>query len=355
VISYLTLNLTADHPVAIQPAGGTSTVTVSAGSSAVYYGSDPGVSATNNQGAIAAGASASFTGQTWLRSAGLSSVVVATDSTAPTVVGAGDNVNFITGVSNAGVLADYRSGSASSPDTNPSSVVKVSRTMAVTSTPHGDGSEENVGIFSAVQAAAANTVQPVAIKGAARGSGPLCGVYGEARQTAVGSGGAAVGAFVVGYAFAPGTRAQGLQAQPTNSTGSDHTVTAGGAEGTIGVFVYASGANRCAVGVEVTNSIPSAHAFDVGFHVTSANGGAAVTAAFQDDSSAVASHVINGSHTLGIDFSAGTFSGAIFKTPAASEAATASAGAIASPGNFAGFLSFQDHTGTIRKIPYFAA
>lgn len=79
-VSYFNLMLTTDHPVAIQPGGGTATVTNAAGSASLYYGSDPGVSSTNNQGTIAAGGSQAFTQQTWIRSAGLSSVTVAVDS-----------------------------------------------------------------------------------------------------------------------------------------------------------------------------------------------------------------------------------------------------------------------------------
>jgi hypothetical protein len=78
--SYLTLTLTTDHAVAVQPGGGTATVAVTSGSS-VYYGSDPQVSATQNNGSIVLGTPVAFTSPVWIRSAGpLSNVTVAFDS-----------------------------------------------------------------------------------------------------------------------------------------------------------------------------------------------------------------------------------------------------------------------------------
>ena len=64
-MNVLSLMVTADHPVPVEPNGGTATVTVNSGGP-LYYADTPQVSPSNNQGSISAGSSQQLTSQTWL-------------------------------------------------------------------------------------------------------------------------------------------------------------------------------------------------------------------------------------------------------------------------------------------------
>ena len=115
---------------------------------------------------------------------------------------------------------------------------------------------------------------------------------------------------VFAYANATGSKssATGVNSVIANNTANDCPyagLSPGGAScSEIGVFQQSIGAKLHTAGMLLYSNSGQ---FDVGY---AAWAGSIKTATFQDDSSAVTSYKINGSHTNGIDLSAGTYSGA---------------------------------------------
>lgn len=81
----ISLEITADHAVPVEPLGGTATVQVQSGGT-VFYADNPQVSSSNNQGSITAGSSLSFTTQAWIISTTLATVLVTQTNSVPSSV-----------------------------------------------------------------------------------------------------------------------------------------------------------------------------------------------------------------------------------------------------------------------------
>lgn len=269
----------------------------------------------------------------------------------------GDNVNLVLApVPPIGSSLDYRQGNQANPDTSLNPPIKVSRTINIlNSAITGDGSAQVAAISgTSTELIGPNQVQPVGVYGAAIGSGAVVGTYGFARSTGTTRAGKAVGSFGQGQGNAAGTGAQGGQFIVWNLSGSDNVVAPTTIESFIGHLITPLGNNKSAVGLEIAAPTSPA-SFDVGLHLSGANGGlSAVTAGIQDDSHATTAYVINGTHTTGIDFSGATLTNT-FKFPAfAGAGATTPTLGTTGPmttATPAGFVKVLTSTGSTGYIP----
>lgn len=115
------------HPLLIEPYGGSAIVSVDASGGTVYFADNWQVSSTSNQGSIAPGATSTFTANTWITSAGVTTpVVVATTSiydewasVNPTTIGVGSATVDATGASSGSMLVYSASTSKFEPRNQP--------------------------------------------------------------------------------------------------------------------------------------------------------------------------------------------------------------------------------------------
>src|SRR5436190_8306730 len=239
-------------------------------------------------------------------------------------LGTGDEPAINGGTVFAPQLMRVLKGTSGAPITTMGSLVKLARTIAVTgATAGGEGSDGLSTLHVQAEGTAACQVQPIAVFGYANnvgtvngGSGALadaCGVYGKANINAGGIGNAIGGFFLGGRRgtnSAAGARA--LDVVVTNAgTTSNHAYNANGTEQTIGIFLNAFTGSRVAAGMVLGNAWSTL--FDTGY---AAAQNSVFQTAFRDDSSAVTSFLVTGTHTNGIDLTGGTFTGAAIKTAA---------------------------------------
>lgn len=234
-------------------------------------------------------------------------------------------------------LLSARVGTAGSPDTTPGAVVRIERKSQVDdSLLTGDGAEELAALSVTHKGTASSPHQPVAVLGQAEASGTQNGAGGRMpdatagyfRGVVSGSGtGGGIGIFAGGNTTSAYGKATGAEIYVYNGTGTDHSVNPSGAPTTCGIWMNANG-GRVAVAFNIGHGF--GEQFETGFH---ANAGSILNATFRDDSDAVdsirilgshtyayrdyststASIRLDGSYTVGIDLSGGTFgSGAIF-------------------------------------------
>ena len=372
----MTFDVYSDHADQVVLLGAPQLTISNVAGSTLYYADNDKVSASNNQGSLTAGNAATFTQTTWIISASRTTVTVTYPTLTDLESGGGDNLDLESSEGpTSGQALDYRYGTAGVPDATNNPVVKISRTLAIpAANVHaiGDANASAFGVHAI--GTAGNQVQVTTLTAFARNVGTAGGTSKDGNATSPDAvalqgfariQGSGVGAAIpiVGIAHvdtATAKAANSCQLFVYNDSGSDSAVSTTAQAFARGISLYSYGANLGGIGLEIVGPVGSqGNQFDVGVHATGQTAGSFTggikTAFLQDDSTAVTSLKVNGSHTVGVDFSGGTFSGAILKTPAASEATSATAGANgAVPAQVVGYIVFQDHSGTSRKIPYFA-
>ena len=240
-------------------------------------------------------------------------------------VGSGDNFGILTsGVTPA--LQKLALGTVASPDGGLQPVLKVTRVLSMASTvPTGDGSEQLAAINGIAWGNAANQVQPVGIFGGAKNSGTVnnggaampdaVGVYGVGDILSGGVGSGIGGVFAGRKESGAGAaaRARGLEIASQNYTGVDDTWP-GGTTSFVsvlssGIHIDSQGTGNSAVAIAVNHSSGTGKQFDVGLGFTGENNGGTIgpvkTTTIQDDSNAVNSLLINGTHTVAVGVKAG--------------------------------------------------
>ena len=231
-------------------------------------------------------------------------------------IGTGDNVTAWT-AGTAGQLLDIREGTAASPDTTQNPIVKVSRTVQMSSTgiDPSDGADFAAGIISVVSGTATNEVQTVGVVGYARsastvavpsGADDACGLYGVGRITGSGTG-YGIGCFVQGRRDTDTGRALGLEIQCGNYTATAGTYNSTGASLTMGLWINAVGDSDSGAGIEFGGyrQFKVGIAFN-GMTNLSAGIGGVADSSIRDDCTSAVSMDIRGTHaTAAIRVAAG--------------------------------------------------
>lgn len=222
-------------------------------------------------------------------------------------------------------LIDVRSGTGTSPDTTDGVLVHVSRRLNLaTGTEGGDGHYASAALAVDISDVATNVVQPVALYSTAitRSTAATVGLLAADATGNYGVGWATgasihkgIGGFFLGRCDSTAAGANGnvsgVQIAAENLTANDATVISAGFSGG-GVWITAGNAkSKVATAIEIGNSGGGAGAgakgglFDIGLHingqVANGNTGPIDTASIQDDSNAITSLVINGTHTRAVD------------------------------------------------------
>lgn len=140
----------------------------------------------------------------------------------PEIVGSGDNLSLFSATT--AQMFQLSLGTASSPDTTVNPVMKVSRTIDLTTGQITGAGPDNCAAFAAYcKGTAANQVQPIGVLGTAiqLGTGDALGVQGISQQFAAG-GGCAIGGFFNGITEAGASgNANGVQIDVENFTAED--------------------------------------------------------------------------------------------------------------------------------------
>lgn len=234
------------------------------------------------------------------------------------IIGSGDSQS-IYAATTAQLLAISR-GAAANPDATLGPLLKVERLINIAeSAVAGDGGEQLAAILGIGVGTAACEVQPVGVYGGAKtsstaaggtaGGNDACGVYGVGRITGSGTG-VGIGAFFNGRRDTATGKLTGVEVSADNNVASADTYTPSAFNATNGIWLHANGLARAAVGLAIGN--PFNVQFDVGIGILSqGTGGPVLTTSFRDDSSAVNSILINGTHTVAIGVAAGAGYGVI--------------------------------------------
>jgi hypothetical protein len=231
-------------------------------------------------------------------------VATGTDA-ASQAIGTGDALSIF--VATTAQLYAIKKGTAASPDTSLGALFKVERTVNIAlASVTGDGGEQMPAIMGICAGTAANEAQPVGVLGAAKsgytgsaaGKGDACGVYGIARFISTGNVGTAIGGYFHGRRDVSTGRANGLEARCDNRTGTDGTYNSTGFSNTSGIWVTAGGETGRVSGVGLAFGLVESAQWDVGIGFTKIGGVSSIkTKSFSDDSDALTSIQINGSHT----------------------------------------------------------
>lgn len=231
-------------------------------------------------------------------------------ATGRTTLGVGDNVTAWS-VGTTGQLLHVLRGTASSPDTTQNPVVKVSRTMQMSSTgvAPSDGGDQAAGILSVVTGTASNEVQTVGVAGFAKnvstsvatsGAGDACGIYGIGAVSGSGTG-VGIGAYFQGRRETATGSLTGVEIQAGNYSGSAGSYSSLGFSGTTGLWLNANGDADSGVGIAISN--PFGYQFKVGIgftaQVAGAKTGGVADSSIRDDSQSTVSIDIRGTHSGG--------------------------------------------------------
>jgi len=255
--------------------------------------------------------------------------------------GAGGNVKTSTGsgtdvahwtASITGQLAEWKQGTSGDPLTARGPTIKVSRTQQITratieASPASAGTageDQLAAIMGINKALDGDETQPVGVGGFAynasttnpggSGSHPdACGIVGEGRITGSGVG-VGIGGFFLGRRDATTGKANGIEVHCQN-LGAASAYTSTGFSDSVGIWLNCSGAADSASGITVSNAFGRQFENGLSFtaQVASALTGGVRERAICDDSSAVTSYAVRGSHTTGIDFHEGAFSSAMMR------------------------------------------
>jgi len=224
----------------------------------------------------------------------------------------GEDVTFYSSV--AAQVARIRHGTTAAPNKTPGPTVRVSRTEALTRAQieaiggaGTDGGEQCAAIIGLNSGTAATEVQSVGVYGAAKNVSTLhtqadaCGIYGAGRSLS-GCTGAGFGGFFIGRRDSSSGRATGIEVHTYNDGAADSYVSTG-ANSTKGMWINCGGAADSAAGILFGQT--TGRQWDVGIAFNAqVNGvtGGVKTASIRDDSTAITTLDVRGSHTYGIDF-----------------------------------------------------
>ena len=187
--------------------------------------------------------------------------------------GTGDNLTNQLASPATGQLLEFAIGTVASPDTTLNPVLKVNRTLSLTSAVvTGDAGEQAAAIHGITKGDANTQIQTVGVLGSAQNYGTAkgstdspdaCAVYGLGRI--LGSGiGVGIGGFFRGQADSANGLMTGLQAQTYNNTGRDDNVATSNFANSAIMWLWAAGPNRTGEGVSFAN--PFGQQTDVGWH-----------------------------------------------------------------------------------------
>jgi hypothetical protein len=238
----------------------------------------------------------------------------------------GDNVLFYQAASadSTGQLLHVAKGTSGSPNTVTSPVLKVARTMEVSSSGFdGDGVEPCSAILGVGSGTASNDGQVVGVAGLAKsasttvassGGDDACGLYGVGRITGSGTG-TGIGAFVAGRRDTDTAKVSAIEIACANYTATAGTYNTSGFSNTQGIWMNAVGDSDSAAGMVVGNAFGRQFKVGIGFtgQVTGGKTGGAADASIRDDGNATTVFDVNGSHTNILDTQGATISGQLFK------------------------------------------
>jgi hypothetical protein len=223
----------------------------------------------------------------------------------PLTLGSGDAIT----VFNATTPQDLNvlDGTAAAPDASANPLIKVQRTMQVSSAGFtGDGFENCAAILGTGLGTVTNDGQVVGVAGAAQsssttvasaGGADTCGIYGIGRVTGAGIG-SGRGGFFNGRRETNTAGASGIEVSCDNQTVTAGTYSSTTYSATNGIWLHATGTADSGVGLAIGN--PFGVQFQVGIgipaQVVGGKTGGISTASFRDDGSAATSILINGTH-----------------------------------------------------------
>ena len=232
-----------------------------------------------------------------------------------TVTGSGDLVGVYTaGI--AGRMVDARDGTAAAPITASGPTFKVSRTEQITQATleavggaNTDGGEQVAAIMGASTALGASQTQPVGVMGSATNAGTslvptggakpdACGIYGIGRALSGGVG-VGIGGFFVGRRDSDSGYANSVELHAANYGVSDAAYVSTGFSASLGAWINCSGNADSGAAIVVSNAF--GRQFEVGLaftaQVTSAKTGGVRVTSIRDDSTALTSINIKGTHS----------------------------------------------------------
>lgn len=238
----------------------------------------------------------------------------------------GDDVGYaaIGGSLTPGTRVDLRAGTAAAPiagSANRGPLVKISKTedLRVADYVSGAANEQSACLVLMNKGAATSEVQTNAAYFVAQNASTQSASNDDAMGLGstgriIGSGtGRGIGGYFVGRRDTATGTTNGIEVRSWNQTGTDGTYSPTSASDTMGIWLSSGGTAKNGVAIQV-GLVPGNPAWDVGIGFSKIGGASSVaTAAISDDSDAVTSLRINGSHTTGIDLSGGTFSGVALK------------------------------------------
>jgi|SRR5215207_2837589 len=250
-------------------------------------------------------------------------------ATPSTVVAAGaeagdDQGLYLASLTNVAQRMNIRHGSVANPVVTSGPTFKVSRTEAATRAAieavggAGTDGAEQVGAIMGVSVGTSSTeVQPVAIYGAAKnsssaagGGDDACAIYGTGRVTGTGTG-SGIGGFLLGRRDNDTGNANALELHCANWGTVATPYTSIGFSKSQALWINCSGNADSASGITISCAFERQFENGISFtaQVSGGKTGGVREAAIRDDSTAVESIVINGSHTNGLNLKGGTFSG----------------------------------------------
>ncbi len=221
---------------------------------------------------------------------------------------------------------EMQSGTFASPNVLGGPLFKISKVQNLTTANNGgnhSANEWNAGIAVSVDAAATNEVQAVAGFFAAVSRSTVTAQNDDANAVQgvgmiTGSGtGYGIGGYFEGWRNTNTGKTNGLEVRSANYTATAGTYSSSGPSDTMGLWITGSGDSDSAVACAI-GKLGTPRLFKVGF---AAIAGTVVDQTFRDDSSAITSIDINGSHTDGLDTTGATFSGRAIKLKTGTAAA----------------------------------
>lgn len=209
-----------------------------------------------------------------------------------------------------GALARFYAGSSGTPVTAITPTVGISRYEAINQDTEGG---QNPALY--VQSTGNNTWSSGVIPQVAGitsnvsqiGTGDSVAFYGLSKNSSTASGHFAYGLFAQAWAATAGTNAYALETFTNNGTGSNAPLTVGATPAMVGWHATPNGGKNSTSAVWFSNDTNgSGSQWDTGIYFSASS---VVTASFIDASSSVDSLKVQGSHTNGLNLTAGTFTG----------------------------------------------
>lgn len=201
-------------------------------------------------------------------------------------------------------------GTAAVPVTEARPNIKVSRVenISAATMPNAGENQLNAAIAAFAAGVATSTAQSCAVMAHALGGGTtigadVCAVNAQAYVNTPASTGVATGVYAHAQRDVPTAVAVGVEIRCANQTPNDASYSPTGIPGAVAVWINAGGTAKSTAAVVVANY--TGQTFQAGYVIHGTN--PVYGASFLDDGNAAVSHVISGSHLIGIDTAGGTF------------------------------------------------